>query len=538
MQKIMPLLNKKPSHLAGFAGMNKHIRSLSHEYSGSMKNHLLMQEKCGPINADMLLKYFYGERANVMLELDMQEFENWNGDMYDPSESEEEDEISDSDMEDSDNLFQDITMSYHNSQDNDGNNSGLKSESKEAPLYKVMQPNAPCLKAISAFCKAQGNGLASRLNPDVKLPRLQVKVYNTETTMRRLRILSGCEIGLEIADRSVVDLSSLPSDGVFVSYINAQRAGISPSGLRNIVKLINETGNQLTHLELAFNQVGVEGARMLSEALMNPNNRLTHLGLRDAQLTDDGVALVSQSLNSDNCNIIYLDLVFNQISAEGVYHVSKTLKHNSKLRHLGIEYNAIGDHGTEMIAEALRNPESKLEMLYLGYTDMTTDGLALLLSALDKSSSKWLDLKGNDLGDDGAALIGRYLSKGRNKVTHYDLSGCNINEDGGRFIADSLKVIHNGVVGLQLASNNLSNEGASYLASALTHPNNGLQVLGLNKNGINSDGTILEIADALESEHCHLEYLIFGKSSLNWGALSRLQRAAAKKKINLKLLKN
>jgi GTPase SAR1 family protein len=133
------------------------------------------------------------------------------------------------------------------------------------------------------------------------------------------------------------------------------------------------------------------------------------------------------------------------------------LRHNA-LSSLCLWDNAIGARGAGVIAETF--------------------------SALPALSS--LDLRGNNIGDDGARAIADKLSA----LSSLDLSFNNIGDDGVRAIADRFSALSS----LNLSSNNIGDDGARAIADKLS----ALSSLDLRRNFIGDDGA-RAIADKLSA---------------------------------------
>ncbi|XP_062373155.1 NLR family CARD domain-containing protein 3-like [Sardina pilchardus] len=82
-------------------------------------------------------------------------------------------------------------------------------------------------------------------------------------------------------------------------------------------------------------------------------------------------------------------------------------KASSKLKHLDLNGNSIGDNGVQELCSGLRNPNCALEKLRLSYCSITEKGYASLASALRLNPKylRELDLRGNDPGKSGVKLL-------------------------------------------------------------------------------------------------------------------------------------
>ncbi|XP_072133385.1 NACHT, LRR and PYD domains-containing protein 3-like [Mobula birostris] len=79
--------------------------------------------------------------------------------------------------------------------------------------------------------------------------------------------------------------------------------------------------------------------------------------------------------------------------------------------------NKLGDSGVKLVSAALRNPECKIQKLWLWDVGLTDSGAEDLVSALSTNPSLTeLDLSGNKLGDSGVKLVSAALRNPECKI--------------------------------------------------------------------------------------------------------------------------
>lgn len=88
--------------------------------------------------------------------------------------------------------------------------------------------------------------------------------------------------------------------------------------------------------------------------LVGSNSRLAHLSLRNNSIGDAAAQFIGQSLStlsSSNCSLVSLVLSFNRISDLGAGYIAKGLRLNRSLLSLSLANNDIGDVGATRLAE-------------------------------------------------------------------------------------------------------------------------------------------------------------------------------------------
>ncbi|XP_072891265.1 NLR family member X1-like isoform X2 [Hemitrygon akajei] len=115
------------------------------------------------------------------------------------------------------------------------------------------------------------------------------------------------------------------------------------------------------------------------------------------------------------CDTIkHLDLENCHIQCEGIQRLGPGLHKCQKLR---LCYNKLGDSGVKLVSESLRNPQCKIQKLWLWEVGLTDSGAEDLASALSTNPSVTeLDLSHNELGDSGVKLVSAALRNPECKI--------------------------------------------------------------------------------------------------------------------------
>jgi Leucine-rich repeat (LRR) protein/GTPase SAR1 family protein len=251
-------------------------------------------------------------------------------------------------------------------------------------------------------------------------------------------------------------------------------------GLRADVCDLLGTIAGLKSLNLAYNQIGDEGAIAIAERLPG----LISLDLLRNGIGDGGVEAIAERLHG----LISLNLSNNLIADEGATAIAERL---SALTSLYLSMNEIGDEGAKAIAERL----SGLTSLDLGHNTIGDEGAKGISEGCPGLTS--LNLCYNHIGDGGAKAIGGQFPG----LTYLDLGGNQIREAGAKAIAEGLS----GLTRLDLGYNRIGDGGAKAIAEGLS----GLTYLDLADNRIGDVG-----AKAIAEQLSELTSLDLGQNQI------------------------
>ncbi|KAJ8334991.1 hypothetical protein SKAU_G00406300 [Synaphobranchus kaupii] len=106
--------------------------------------------------------------------------------------------------------------------------------------------------------------------------------------------------------------------------------------------------------------VALEGTPLPEQCfhlLMAEDSKLVHLSLRNNRIGEEGARLIGGALSTArgtaNRSLLSLNLTFNSIGDSGAEHISKGLRLNRTLLCLSLGFNHIGDDGAGYLAEVL-----------------------------------------------------------------------------------------------------------------------------------------------------------------------------------------
>ncbi|CAH3122482.1 unnamed protein product, partial [Porites lobata] len=222
------------------------------------------------------------------------------------------------------------------------------------------------------------------------------------------------------------------------------------------------------------------------------------------------------SVSDGNCKLSRLYLGYNNVTDEGVTYLVEALKHNNcKLNTLNLSKNNVTDKGAECLAEALKHSNCKLNTLDLSENNVTDKGAECLAEALKHSNCKLntLDLSENNVTDKGAGCLAEALKHSNCKLNRLHLSENNVTDKGVECLAKALKHSNCKLNTLDLSENNVTDKGAGCFAEALKHSNCKLNRLHLSENNVTDKGVEC-LAKALKHSNCKLNTLDLSENNL------------------------
>lgn len=129
---------------------------------------------------------------------------------------------------------------------------------------------------------------------------------------------------------------------------------IGVEGIKQLIDNGLKYNTTLTYLNLAFNNLGPEGIKYLTEFLKQ-NTTITHLNLELNNIRSEGIQYLTEFLKQDTI-ITHLDLSKNNIGAEGIKQlIDDALKYNTAITHLDLSVNQIGLEGIKYLTAFLKH---------------------------------------------------------------------------------------------------------------------------------------------------------------------------------------
>jgi len=196
----------------------------------------------------------------------------------------------------------------------------------------------------------------------------------------------------------------------------------------------------------------------------------------------DCTAVVHVLLSCQQISVISLS--DNNIGSLGCVEIVK-LFGNCKLRSLNLRGNNLTDEGVEQLSNALVNGNCKLNSLNLMSNNLTDEGVKQLSNALVNSNCtelSSLNLKRNNLTDECVKQLSNALVNSNCKLRSLNLTGNKLTDEGAKQLSNALVNSNCKLNSLNLGGNNLTDEGVKQLSNALVNSNCKLNSLNLRRN--------------------------------------------------------
>ncbi|XP_062896299.1 NACHT, LRR and PYD domains-containing protein 3-like [Mobula hypostoma] len=240
----------------------------------------------------------------------------------------------------------------------------------------------------------------------------------------------------------------------------------------------------IKHLNLQECRIQCEGIQRLGPVL----HRCQELRLGGNELGDLEVKLVSVALRNPECKIQKLWLNHVGLTDSGGKYFISALSTSPSLTELDLSGNKLGDSGVKLVSATLRNPECKIQKLELNRVGLTDSGVEDLVSAFSTIPSlTGLGLSGNKLGDSGVKLVSAALRNPECKIQTLRLENVGLTDSGVEDLASALRT-NPSLTGLGLSGNKLGDSGVRLMFAALRNPECKIQTLRLNNVDLTDAG--------------------------------------------------
>ncbi|XP_029780267.1 NACHT, LRR and PYD domains-containing protein 13 [Suricata suricatta] len=289
---------------------------------------------------------------------------------------------------------------------------------------------------------------------------------------------------------------------------------VTPVRILKELVLVLHGNHRLTHLNLSSNHLGIPVSTMIFKTLRHSACNLQYLWLESCGLTP----LVCRHLFlelSKNSSVRFLSLGDNDLSgievkslpgpsemaesslrelslercslsAAGYQRLAWHLTGTQRTTRLCLGFNPLRDDGVRLLCASLTHPQCALERLVLWLCQLGAPGCRYLSDALlENQSLTHLNLRRNDLRDEGVKLLCKALSRPDCSLRNLDLSNCSFTAEGCQELANALQHNHNVHI-LDIGSNDVQDDGVKHLCEVLKHPNCALNTLGLEKCNLTS----------------------------------------------------
>ena len=248
--------------------------------------------------------------------------------------------------------------------------------------------------------------------------------------------------------------------------INLCRRGIGTQEAP-LIKEALLSNPQLYVLRLSYNELGDQGAALISEAIFqnNQHHQLSVLDLAFNSIGDEGCGALAVHVLAGNYNLQTLCLSGNTFGEKGALAIAGGILHGNGLRAIHLTANHVGPNGMKAIAGAIaknddritqnanapNNTETirRLEELHLGSSSISSGGFFTIPGMLlSNTSLRTLDVSNNDLDDRDIGLLSQALAQ--NKLVPLENLRLSFNE----ITCKGIESLMNAVWGSQNAAGN------------------------------------------------------------------------------------
>ncbi|XP_069465030.1 NACHT, LRR and PYD domains-containing protein 3-like [Ambystoma mexicanum] len=267
------------------------------------------------------------------------------------------------------------------------------------------------------------------------------------------------EIYLSGTIMATEDLRALTPGLMKCSILRMERCSLDGSCGAVLASFLR-TNSSLTEFDISENKLGDCGMKELCQGLKNPVLKMHTLGLKGCSLTGSCCA-----------------------------DLASVLRASTSLRDLDLSQNQLGDSGVRELCEGLREQRCKIQKLKLSQCSLTGSCCADLSSVLRINMSLTeLNLACNDLQDAGVKELCEGLKQPECKIQKVWLDDCSLT---GSCYADLASVLTTNatLTQLHLSWNKAGDWAVTDLCEGLTHPGCQLLKLCLSFNTLTDDCT-------------------------------------------------
>lgn len=223
--------------------------------------------------------------------------------------------------------------------------------------------------------------------------------------------------------------------------IHACAVKYGPQAIRGMFEKFEEQGIPCTfeEINLSDNKIEDEGAHYLERGLggLGANTKLKTLLMPRTGMGAEGVASIGKLIG--NCTSLETAILSsNMCDAAGMKGAfSEGIAKNKSLRSLCLAAMRLGDDGVKLLCEGGLATHPKLEHVSLTYNRLTAGCVESLNKVLAKNKTlRYLDLCGNDLGEEGAVKLVKGLKDNGNKLQKLGLAQNLIRLKGTKAVAE------------------------------------------------------------------------------------------------------
>uniref|UniRef100_A0AC11EID7 Leucine rich repeat containing 74A n=1 Tax=Ovis aries TaxID=9940 RepID=A0AC11EID7_SHEEP len=293
--------------------------------------------------------------------------------------------------------------------------------------------SAPQSSNETLYCEAEAPVVVEKEKPAQESSETDLEIEDTEkffTTGQKELYLEACKlVGVVPVSYFIRNMEE--------SYVNLNHHGLGPKGTKAIAIALVSNTTVLT-LELADNCIMKEGILSLVEMLQE-NYYLQEMNVSDNDLGLEGARILSEFLQNNTSSLLSLQLAGNNFKEESAELFCQALSNNYRIKSLDLSHNQFCHKAGEYLGQMLAINVG-LQSLDLSWNHLYIRGVVALCNGLRSNVSlKKLDLSMNSFGNEGAAALGEVLRL-NSYLTYLDLSSNNITNDGLSKISRALEL--------------------------------------------------------------------------------------------------
>ncbi|KAL1789859.1 leucine-rich repeat-containing protein 74A [Sigmodon hispidus] len=299
------------------------------------------------------------------------------------------------------------------------------------------------------------------------------------------------------------------------SCMNLNHHGLGPKGTKAIAITLVEgemsNTSEMAQLELEDNCIMEEGVLSLME-MLHENYYLQELNMSDNDLGLEGARIISDFLQENNSSLWKLKLSGNNFKEEAAALLCQALSSNYRIRSLNLSHNQFSDVGGEHLGQMLALNVG-LQSLNLSWNHFHTRAAVALCNGLRTNVTlKKLDVSMNGFGNEGAQVLGDVLRL-NSCLVYIDVSGNGITNDGASRISRGLE-INESLQVLKLFLNPMNMEGAVFLIMSIKrNPKSRMEELDISNVMVTEQ--FVKVLDGVCAIHPQLDVIYKGLQGLS-----------------------
>ncbi|KAI1237979.1 Ribonuclease inhibitor, partial [Lamprotornis superbus] len=278
---------------------------------------------------------------------------------------------------------------------------------------------------------------------------------------------------------------------------------LGTAGVKVLCQGMMNPSCKLQKLQLEYCELTADIVEALNAALQSKPT-LKELSLSNNTLGDTAVKQLCRGLVEASCNLELLHLENCGITSDSCMEISAVLRNKSSLMDLSVGDNKIGDSGLALLCQGLMHPSCKIQKLWLWDCDLTSASckdLSRLIST--KETLTEISLIDNNLRDSGMEMLCQALKDPKSKLQELWVRECGLTAACCKAVSSALSTNKHLKV-LHIGENKLGDAGVELLCEGLMHPNCNIQSLWLGNCDLTA-GCCATLATVMVTKQCLTE---------------------------------